>query len=51
MPRLPDLYNAVFLNISTDPYSNYTWCGANGTNGFGNEIQDSPYDCSLYNYD
>ena len=24
------LLNVLLLNISTDPYSNYTWCGDNG---------------------
>ncbi len=38
---------AFLLNISTDPYSNYTYCGPNGmmNNNPSFIIYSSPYDC------
>jgi hypothetical protein len=38
--------NGIFLNIATNPYSNYTWCGDNGSTIF-----ESPYDCPIRGYD
>ena len=49
MPRFPNLGSAVFLNIATNPFSNYTYCGVNGRIFY--EIYDSPNDCPLSAYD
>jgi hypothetical protein len=39
--------NVVLLNISTNPYSNYTYCGPNGQSFTlsASNIYESPYDC------
>jgi hypothetical protein len=50
MPYYPDTGGAIFLNIVTNPFSNYTFCGVNGEDYYY-QILDSPYDCPLSAYD
>jgi hypothetical protein len=50
LPRYPWGSNAIFLNIATNPYSNYSWCGNNGSVP-AYIIFESPFDCPVSLYD
>jgi hypothetical protein len=52
MPRKNNnrVSNGVYLNIAKNPYSNYSWCGATGINGYY-DILESPYECPISWYE